>query len=262
MSKLLYKNKFFLCRVRKNLIIGFSKRAGKNFFGRKTILTQSGGIFNKNYIVDFKRNLQYNAILVSIHRDINRTGFIGLVCYENGMHSYILLSAFHVEVGIGKIIYGFVNQLKKNSSTFLLNIPPGNFIHHIEMLPNKGAILSRAAGSSSFIISKDDFYIHLKMNSGWLLKLSKFCIGVLGVVSNENHHIIRVKNAGKNRRMGWRPKVRGISMNPCDHPHGGGEGRGSPPKAHKTPWGKMTKVPTKRTKVYLKKKKLFKKFYV
>ena len=97
---MLYKNKFFLCRIKKNLIIGFSKRAGRNFFGRKTILTQSGGIFNKNYIIDFKRNLQYNALLLIIHKDINRTGFIGLVCYENGMNSYILLSSFVMSCGI------------------------------------------------------------------------------------------------------------------------------------------------------------------
>jgi len=110
---MLYKNKFFLCRIKKNLIIGFSKRAGRNFFGRKTILTQSGGIFNKNYIIDFKRNLQYNALLLIIHKDINRTGFIGLVCYENGMNSYILLSSFHCEIGVGKLIHGFLNHLKK-----------------------------------------------------------------------------------------------------------------------------------------------------
>jgi large subunit ribosomal protein L2 len=163
---MLYKNKFFLCRIRKNLVIGFSNRAGRNFFGRKTVLTQSGGIFNKNYIIDFKRNLKYIAILVSIHKDVNRTGFIGLVCYENGMNSYILLSSFHVEIGVGKLIYGFINQLKKNSSTFLLNIPSGNFIHHIETIPAKGAVLSRAAGCSSFIISRDNIYTHLKMNSG------------------------------------------------------------------------------------------------
>jgi len=259
---MLYKNKFFLCRIRKNLIIGFSKRAGRNFFGRKTILTQSGGVFNKNYIIDFKRNLQYNAILLTIHKDVNRTGLIGLICYENGLHSYILLSSDHIETGIGKIIYGFLNKLKKNSSTFLLNIPTGNFIHHIENIPNRGAVLSRAAGCSSFVISKDNIYTHLKMNSGWFLKISKFCVAVLGIVSNESHHITRVKNAGKNRKMGWRPKVRGVSMNPCDHPHGGGEGRGSPPAAHRTPWGKLTKVPTKRTKRHLLKKKLFKKFYV
>jgi len=104
--------------------------------------------------------------LLIIHKDINRTGFIGLVCYENGMNSYILLSSFHCEVGVGKIIHGFLNHLKKNSSTFLFNIPTGNFIHHIETLPSKGAVLSRAAGCSSFVISKDGFYTHLKMNSG------------------------------------------------------------------------------------------------
>jgi large subunit ribosomal protein L2 len=163
---MLYKNKFFLCRIKKHLIIGFSKRAGRNFFGRKTILTQSVGIFNKNYIIDFKRNIQYNSILLTIHKDSNRTGFIGLVCYENGFNSYILLSSNHTEIGIGKIVYGFLNKLKKNSSTFLMNMPTGNFIHHIETKPNIGAILSRAAGCSSFIISKDELYTHLKMNSG------------------------------------------------------------------------------------------------
>jgi len=98
------------------------------------------------------------------------------------------------------------------------------------------------------------------MNSGWLLKISKFCIAVIGKVSNLDHHIIRIEKAGKNRNLGVRPRVRGVAMNPCDHPHGGGEGTGSPPRAHKTPWGKLTKVPTKRNKKYLIKKKLLKKF--
>jgi len=163
---MLYKNRFFLCRIKKNLIIGFSKRAGRNFFGRKTILTQSGGVFNKNYIIDYRRNLQHNAILLAIHKDVNRTGLIGLVCYENGFNSYILLSSDHIETGVGKIVHGFLNKLKSNSSTFLLNLPTGNFIHHIEIMPMKGAVLSRAAGCSSFVISKDSLYTHLKMNSG------------------------------------------------------------------------------------------------
>jgi len=163
---MLYKNKFFLCRIKKKLIIGFSKRAGRNFFGRKTILTQSGGIFNKNYIIDFRRNLQHSAILLSINKDVNRTGFIGLICYKNGFSSYILLSSDHVETGVGNLIYGFSNKFKENSSTFLLNIPTGSFIHHIETMPSKGAKLSRSAGCSSFVISKDNFYAYLKMNSG------------------------------------------------------------------------------------------------
>lgn len=250
------KNFYIISRIRKKLIIGFSKRAGRNFFGRKTIFTQSGGVFNKFRIIDFFRTLNCKGILLSIEKDFNRTGFIGLINFENGLNTFILLSNNMNKVGM--IINGFNLKFFNNCSTFLFNIPTGNFIHNIEVKPGKGGILARAAGVSSFLISEDKNFSFLKMNSGWLLKLSKFNIAVSGVVSNINNNIIRVKNAGYNRRLGKRPKVRGVAMNPCDHPHGGGEGTGSPPAAHKTPWGKMTKVPTIRKKKYLLKKKLYK----
>lgn len=252
----LIKN-FIIKRVKKNLIIGFSKRAGRNFFGRKTIFTQGGGLFKKLRILNFKRNLNCNGILLTVEKDIKRTGFIGLICYENGLYCYILLP--NILTKVGKIIYGFYNKFIINASTFLLNIPTGNFVHHVELFPMKPAQLVRAAGCSSFIISNDEDFIYLKMNSGWLLKLSKYCIAVNGIVSNIDHHIIRIKNAGKKRLLGKKPKVRGVAMNPCDHPHGGGEGTGSPPKAHKTPWGKLTKIPTKKKKKFLLKKKILKK---
>lgn len=249
--------KFIISRAKKKLIIGFSRRAGRNFFGRKTVFTQSGGYFLKLRVIDFKRIMPYNSILLSIEKDLSRTGFIGLVCFVNGYFTYILLSSAMNTVGM--VVNGFsLSKFVKHSATFLLNIPAGNFVHNIETTPGKGAKLSRAAGSSSFIISNDSKSVHLKMNSGWLLKISRFNVGVFGVVSNVDHHITRVKNAGKNRLLGWRPKVRGVAMNPCDHPHGGGEGTGSPPAAHKTPLGKMTKVPTIRKKKYLLRKKLFK----
>lgn len=252
------KKKFFIInRIKKQLIIGFSNRAGRNFFGRKTIFTQSGGVFNKLRIIDFKRSLHCNGILLSIEKDINRTSYIGLICYENGLYTYIILPLNYVN--IGSYVYGFKNLFAMNYSTFLLNVPNGNFVHHIEIKPGYGAKLSRAAGASSFIISNEDLYIILKMNSGWLLKISKFCIAVIGIVSNNENYFKRIEKAGKNRNLGWRPKVRGVAMNPCDHPHGGGEGTGSPPRAHKTPWGKLTKIATKRTKKFLLKKKLFKK---
>ena len=153
-----------------------------------------------------------------------------------------------------------MNKFSLNSSTFLFNIPTGNFIHHIEVKPGLGATLTRAAGCSSFLISEEANFVYLKMNSGWLLKISKFCIAVSGIVSNIDHHITRLEKAGKKRSLGFRPKVRGVAMNPCDHPHGGGEGTGSPPAAHKTPWGKLKKIPTKRNKKHLLKKKLYKKY--
>jgi len=253
-----FKKSFIISRAKKNLIVGISKRAGRNFFGRKTVFTQSGGVFKKLRVLDYNRIVNSNGILLTIEKDINRTGFIGLICYENGFYSYILLPDDYNEIGL--LVKGFLNKFYYNASTFLMNIPNGNFIHHIEVIPGKGAKLSRAAGTSSFIISSDKKFSFLKMNSGWLLKISKFCIAVIGKVSNLDHHIIRIEKAGKNRNLGIRPKVRGVAMNPCDHPHGGGEGTGSPPRAHKTPWGKLTKVPTKRNKKYLIKKKLLKKF--
>lgn len=254
---MLIENKLFVNRVKKNLLIGFSKRAGRNFFGRKTVFTQSGGLFKKMRVIDFYRNLNENAILLTIEKDIDRTAFVGLVCFENGLYTYFLL--YHDLLKVGTIIYGFMNKFILNSSTFLYNIPTGNFIHHVEVKPGLGAKLVRAAGTSCFLISEEKDYVFLKMNSGWLLKISKFCIAVNGIVSNINHHIIRLNKAGKSRKLGFRPKVRGVAMNPCDHPHGGGEGTGSPPAAHKTPWGKMTKIPTKTKKKHLLKKKLFKK---
>jgi large subunit ribosomal protein L2 len=156
--------KFIIYRIKKKLTIGFSKRAGRNFFGRKTIFTQGGGVFVKLRVIDFKRILHCNGLLLSIEKDINRTGHIGLICYENGLYTYILLPLNYVN--IGSYIYGFKNIFAMNYSTFLFNIPSGNFVHHIETIPGNGAILTRAAGSSSFIISNEDLNVVLKMNSG------------------------------------------------------------------------------------------------
>lgn len=250
---------FIINKVKKQLIIGFSKRAGKNFFGRKTIFTQGGGLRLKLRLIDFKRNFTGNSLLLSVEKDLIRTGFIGLVCYENGLFSYILLSSLNYMIGT-TLINGFSNFNILGSATFLYNIPTGNIVHQIELYPGSTSKISRAAGVSSFIISRDEKFTFLKMNSGWLFKLSNFCIGISGSVSNENHYITRVKKAGKVRLLGFKPTVRGISKNPCDHPHGGGEGRGSPKKAQRTPWGKLTKIPTKKTKKFYAKKKIFKIF--
>jgi large subunit ribosomal protein L2 len=145
--------KFIVKRVKKKLTIGFSKRSGRNFFGRKTIFTQSGGVFVKLRIINFFRNLNLNGILLTIEKDINRTGFIGLICYENGLYNYILLADKMMQLGLS--IKGFTNQYIYNSSTFLLNIPNGVFVHHIESIPGKGANLVRSAGCCAFLISND-----------------------------------------------------------------------------------------------------------
>jgi len=250
---------FFINKVKKQLIVGFSNRAGKNFFGRKTIFTQSGGLRFKLRLIDFNRNFVGNSLLLLIEKDINRTGLLGLICFTNGLFSYILLASKKYKQ-YSSFIYGFCNFNKVGSAAFLSSIPTGNIVHHIEYIPTKSCKLSRAAGVSSFLISRNDKYSFIKMNSGWLLKLSNYCICVSGFVSNENHYITRINKAGKMRKLGFRPTVRGIAKNPCDHPHGGGEGRGSPPKAQRTPWGKLTKVPTKTKKNFYLKKRKFKIF--
>jgi large subunit ribosomal protein L2 len=160
---LFHQSKFFINRIKKNLLIGFSKRAGRNFFGRKTVLTQSGGLFKKTRIINFKRNLKGNAILLTIEKDIDRTAFISLICFENGLICYILL--FDGDLKIGELLNGFSNSFVFNTSSFLLNIPTGNFVHHIEMKPGTGGILTRAAGCSSFLISEENNFVFLKMNS-------------------------------------------------------------------------------------------------
>jgi len=247
---------FLLQRIKKKVIIGINKKSGRNSFGRKTIFTQSGGYRQFLYLIDYKRVQTNLYILLTIEKNIKFTAFIGLVCFANGFFNYIIISDFMNK--IDDYYYGF-SFLLARAPTFLYNIPAGNFIHHIEIKPTKGAKLMRAAGTTAFIISQDDKNSFLKMKSGWLLKLSNYCIAIIGRVSNENHFITDIVKAGNNRKLGFRPIVRGISKNPCDHAHGGGEGTGSPPRAHKTWHGKLTKSPTNNT-IVQKKKFLFKIF--
>jgi len=225
---------FFIKRIKKNLVIGFSKCAGRNCFGRKTIMTQSGGLRLYLNSIDFKRNINDYFYLIKIEKNINFTSFLGLVCYSNGFFCYILLANYMEK--LNSLYFGF-NFFYSKSSMFLKSIPAGCFVHHIETRPNQGAKLTRAAGTTSFIISQEYKYSYFKMSSGWLLKLNKFCIAVIGAISNENHFITNIGSAGNKRKLGFRPKVRGIAKNPCDHPHGGGEGKGSPPRAHRAPAG-------------------------
>lgn len=250
--------KNFIVKIKKQLIFGFSRRSGRNFFGRKTVFTQGGGKKYKRRLIDYKRIIPFKFVLLSIEKQLRTTANVGLICYENGLFSYIILADIHKL--IGSLYDGFVNRFKSGASSFLLNIPTGNFIHHVEQTPGCGASLVRSAGTSCFVISKDKNSAFLKMNSGWLLKFSLLAVAVGGVASNADHFVTRVKNAGMKRHLGFKPRVRGVAMNPRDHAHGGGEGRSSPPVAHKTPYGKLTKVPTNRSKLYRARKRLFKIF--
>ena len=156
--------KNFLIRVKKQLILGFSRRSGRNFFGRKTIFTQGGGKKYKKRLIDYKRIVPFNFVLLSIEKQLRNTANVGLVCYENGLFSYIILADVHKIVG--SLYDGFTSFFKTGASSFLMNIPTGNFVHHIEQTPGCGASLARSAGASSFVISKDKHSAFLKMNSG------------------------------------------------------------------------------------------------
>jgi len=154
---------FLLSRVRKKLIIGINRKSGRNSFGRKTIYTQSGGYRQYLYSLDFKRTNRNLLILLSIEKNNKFTAFIGLVCYANGLFNYLILSDF---MNLNDdYYYGFRYVLAK-APTFLFNIPAGNFIHHVEIKPTKGAKMMRAAGTTAFIISQDDNFSFLKMKSG------------------------------------------------------------------------------------------------
>lgn len=249
-------NLFFL-HIKKKLIIGFFKKSGINFLGRKTIFTQGGGLKRKKRIIDYKRKINHNFVLLAIEKQLRNSAYIGLICYENGLFSYIItLDSYK----IGQLLPGFLNFFKLGASTFLLNIPSGNLINNVEIKPGCGAQIARAAGESCFLLNKDSKYAFLKMNSGWLIKVPLSSVAIVGIVSNIHHNVKRIKNAGKKRSFGFRPRVRGVAMNPCDHAHGGGEGRSSPPVVHKTPYGKLTKVPTLRNKQHKINKYHFKIF--
>jgi len=157
------KKNLIIKRVQQKLIIGFSKRAGKNCFGRKTIFTQSGGykLFFNN--LDYKRTMADIFILLKIEKNVLYTSFLGFICYSNGFFCYILLSNFMSK--INHIYSGFLT-FYKYAPTFLLNIPAGNFIHHVEVIPGSGVKLMRAAGATCFIISKEGAFSFLKMKSG------------------------------------------------------------------------------------------------
>jgi len=248
---------FFFNRIKKRLIIGFTYKAGRNFLGRKTIFTQGGGKFTKFFLIDYKRVFPFSFKLLNIFKDYNRNSLIGFICYEIGVFSYILLSEGVTQIGdlYKCFVYGY-KSLESGNSTFLGNIELGNKVHHIELKFNKGAKLVRASGTKALVVSRDEKRSLIKLPSGWLMKLSNFCIVVNGIMAITKN--IKYK-AGQNRHLGFRPRVRGVAMNPCDHPHGGGEGKKAKPSVPKTPWGFPTKSPTKLTKKRYQLKKLYKK---
>ena len=241
----------------KGLLKSLKKKSGRNSYGRITVRHRGGANRRKYRIIDFKRNkLDASAKVLSIEYDPNRSANIALVQYEDGDKKYIL--APHQLVVGQDLIAGSNADIKLGNSLQLKDIPVGTFIHNIEMYPGKGGQLVRAAGNMAQLMAKENEMALLRLPSGELRNVSELCMATIGQVGNLDHENVKIGKAGRKRHMGWRPTVRGSVMNPCDHPHGGGEGKSPIGRANPvTPWGKPALGYKTRSK-----KKLSNKFIV
>jgi len=222
----------------KSLLAVKSKSGGRNSTGRITVRHIGGGNRVKYRIIDFRRNKDgIPAKVATIEYDPNRSAFIALLHYVDGEKRYILAP---VGLNVGdRIVSGADADIKVGNCLPLENIPVGTFVHNIEMHPGKGGQVARAAGISAQLMAKEGKYATLRMPSGEMRYILAKCRATIGQVGNVDHEIVSIGKAGKKRHMGVRPTVRGSVMNPCDHPHGGGEGKspvGRPGPV--TPWGK------------------------
>ena len=221
----------------KSLIVTKKKNAGRNSYGRITVRHHGGGNKIKYRIIDFKRAQNCAATVVGIEYDPNRTAYIALLQNEAGQKSYIV-----APVGLtagDKVYTGADADIKPGNTLPIENIPVGTVIHNIELYPGKGAQLARSAGVAAQLISKEGGVAQVRLPSGEVRYIRLECKATIGQVGNIEHDTVKIGKAGKKRHMGIRPTVRGSVMNPCDHPHGGGEGKspiGRPSPV--TPWGK------------------------
>lgn len=222
----------------RSLLEPLKKNSGRNSYGRITVRHRGGGNRRKYRVIDFKRNkADMPATVLTIEYDPNRTAHIALVQYEDGEKRYILAPN---GLKVGDVIEsGTKADIKPGNALPLANIPVGTFIHNVELYPGKGAQLARAAGIMAQLMAKEGTYALIRLPSGELRNVPATCMATIGQVSNLEHENVSLGKAGRKRHMGWRPTVRGSVMNPCDHPHGGGEGKspvGRPGPV--TPWGK------------------------
>ncbi len=222
----------------KSLLEDQRKSGGRNAQGKITVRHIGGGNRTKYRVIDFKRQKDgIPATVKSIEYDPNRSAHIALLVYADGTKTYIL-APIGLKVG-DKVISGAMADIKAGNALQLKDIPVGTMVHNIEMQPGKGGQIARAAGMSAQIMARDEKYVTLKMPSGEMRYILATCKATIGQIGNLEHEIIRIGKAGKTRHLGIRPTVRGVVMNPCDHPHGGGEGKspvGMPGPV--TPWGK------------------------
>jgi len=234
----------------KSLIVPIKKTAGRNNQGRITSRRRGGGHKRSYRIIDFKRNKHdIPAKVATIEYDPNRTARIALLHYADGEKRYIIAPT-GLKVGTS-LLSGEQAPIIIGNAMPLAKIPLGTTVHNIEFLKGKGGQLARSAGTFAQVLAKDENYVHVKMPSGDIHLIRKECYATIGAVSNAERNLIWVGKAGRNRWKGRRPKVRGVVMNPVDHPMGGGEGRSSGGRHPVSPWGKLAKGgKTRKTKKY------------
>ena len=237
---LIDRRKIWKGKSLKTLTFGKNSTGGRNNLGRITSRSRGAGHKHKYREIDFHRKKDdIKAKIERIEYDPNRSAFVALIKYEDGQMSYILAPS-KIKVG-DEIISGRNKNIKIGNCMQLSDIPAGTDIHNIELFPNTGGKLVRAAGSSAQISGSDDNYCIIKLNSGEIRKIINTARATIGSVSNTDHQNIKIGKAGRNRWRGKRPSVRGVAMNPVDHPHGGGEGKTSGGRSPVSPWGQSAK---------------------
>lgn len=237
---LIDRSELYKGRPVKTLTEGLTKRGGRNNTGRITARRIGGGAKRLYRIVDFKRRkFDVSGVIERIEYDPNRTAFIALVRYDDGEQAYILAPQ---RLGVGdRVISGAKVDVKPGNAMPFAAMPVGTIVHNIEMKPGKGGQIARSAGTYAQFVGRDGGYAQLRLSSGELRAVRQECLATIGAVSNPDNGNTDLGKAGRIRNMGKRPQVRGVAMNPIDHPHGGGEGRTSGGRHPVTPWGKPTK---------------------
>ena len=224
----------------KTLTEGLRSKGGRNNYGRITVRWRGGGHKRTYRTIDFRRRkFDVTATVERLEYDPNRTAFIALIRYEDGEQAYILAPQ-RLQPG-DKIVSGERADIKPGNAMPLKNIPVGTIVHNVELKPGRGGQMARAAGTYVQLVGRDAGLALLRMSSGEVRMVRTECMATIGAVSNPDQQNVSIGKAGRNRWKGFRPSVRGVAMNPVDHPHGGGEGRTSGGRHPVTPWGKSTK---------------------
>ena len=234
------KSDLYKGKPEKKLTVGLSKNGGRNHSGKITMWQRGGGHKRRYRIIDFKRNkIDIYGAVERIEYDPNRSAYIALIKYEDNELRYII-SPQRLNIG-DKVISSNKADIKPGNCMPLSSVPVGTIIHNVELKPGKGGQIARSAGSYVQLIGKDLSYSILRLVSGEVRFVLSSCLCTIGAVSNPDNQNTNLGKAGRNRWLGKRPSVRGVAMNPVDHPHGGGEGRTSGGRHPVTPWGKPTK---------------------